>query len=232
MNPQAEAVLDVIHRMRAHRIYEPVPVPDEHLRIILRAATMSGSSGNTQPWEVVIVNDPELRLKLKELALSGLKRLEKDRSQTPEQLVDRAGRSVTGHAAMENLEKVPVFAFVFWNPDRGVRFHEEYYANEDGTLREGPGSRFHTRGSSIYPFCQNLQVAAQSLGYGSLMQTGWVLHQQTIKELLGVPPRMFLEAAVLFGQTAEKLGRPRRLPIESLTHVDRWGAMLPPDGDG
>jgi nitroreductase len=227
-NEQAAAVLEVIHRMRAVRIYEPEPVPEADLRTILRAGTMAGSSGNTQPWELVLVTAPELKLALKEIALEGLRSVAAVRAQSPEQLLDSTGRSVTGHAAMESLEDVPVIVMIFWNPDRGVRFHEEYFANDDGTLREGPGSRFHTRGSSIYPLCQNMQVAAHALGYGSLMQTGWVLHQDAIKALLGVPPRMFLEAAVLFGKSAEQLGRPRRRPLEELTHVNGWGALLPP----
>jgi nitroreductase len=228
MDDQATAVLDVIHRMRAVRIYDPAPIPEDDLRAILRAGTMSGSSGNTQPWELVVVRDPEVKRRMKAIALQGLQTIAADRAQSPEQLVDGTGRSVTGHAAMESLEEVPAIVLVFWNPDRGVRFNDEYFENDDGTLREGPGSRFHTRGSSIYPFCQNVQIAAHALGYGSLMQTGWVLHQTELRELLGVPPRMFLEAVLLIGKPAEKLGRPRRRPLEELTHVDRWGELLPP----
>jgi len=228
MNDEARAVVDVIHRMRAVRIYEPEPVPEADVRAILRAGTMAGSSGNTQPWELVLVTDRELKLRLKAIATNGLADVAGVRAQTPEQLLDSTGRSVTGHAAMESLQNVPMIVMIFWNPDRGVRFHDEYFENEDGTLREGPGSRFHTRGSSIYPLCQNMQITAHALGYGSLMQTGWVLHQEEIRDLLGVPPRMFLEAVVLFGKSAEQLGPPRRRALSGLTHVNRWGEMLPP----
>jgi nitroreductase len=225
---ESAAVFGVLHRMRAVRIYDPAPVPEGDLRRILRAGTMAGSSGNTQPWELVLVTERETKLKLKALALDGMSRIAAVRAQTPEQLVDGAGRPVTGHAAMESLENVPVLVVVFWNPDRGVRFHEEYFENEDGTLREGPGARHHTRGSSIYPFCQNVQVAANALGYATLMQTGWVHHQAKVRELLGVPPRMFLEAVILLGRSAEKLGRPRRRALEELTHVEHWDELLSP----
>ena len=57
------------------------------------------------------------------------------RAQTPEQLIDGAGRPVTGHAAIENIDRVGAIVFVFWNPDRGIRMKGEYEENPDGTLR-------------------------------------------------------------------------------------------------
>ena len=57
------------------------------------------------------------------------------RAQTAEQLVDGAGRPVTGHAAIENIDRVAAIVFVLWNPDRGIRMQGEYEENPDGTLQ-------------------------------------------------------------------------------------------------
>ena len=58
------------------------------------------------------------------------------RAQTPEQLIDGAGRPVTGHAAIEQHPDVGAIVFVFWNPDRGIRMQGEYEENPDGTLQD------------------------------------------------------------------------------------------------
>ena len=55
------------------------------------------------------------------------------RSQTPEELIDNAGRPVTGHAAIENMDRVAAIVLAFWTPDRGIRLKGEYEENADGT---------------------------------------------------------------------------------------------------
>ena len=147
------------------------------------------------------------------------------RAQRPEQLVDRSGRPVTGHAAIDHVEVVGAIVFVFWNPDRGVRMQGEYEENPDGTLRatrDIPGGR----GSSLFPACQNMMLAAHALGVSSLFTTFFGLCEADVKRLLHVPPRMFLEAAVFLGYGAEELGRPRRKPLDEVVHVERLGGAL------
>ena len=50
-----------IFTQRAIRRFKPDPIPDEHLRQILEAATRAPSGGNRQPWHFVVVRDPDLR---------------------------------------------------------------------------------------------------------------------------------------------------------------------------
>jgi nitroreductase len=141
--------------------------------------------------------------------------------------VDRAGRPVTGHAAVENIDRVPAIAVVCWNPDRGIRMKNEYAENADGTLREVnpfPGGR----GASLFQACQNMMLAAHALGIGSLFTTFFGLRYAEIKQILGIPPRIFMEAAVFLGYSAEQLGRPRRRPIEQVVHAERFGTPWRP----
>ena len=42
-----------------------------------------------------------------------------------------------------------------------------------------------------------------------------------MKELLHVPPRMFLESAVFLGYGDEPLGKPRRKPLVEVVHLER-----------
>jgi len=217
-------VFDAIDGLRATRVYEDRPLPPDLLARILDAATRACSSGNTQPWDFVVVNDRALKQQLRATLASAFAQVDAQRAQAAEQLVDRAGRPVTGHAAIENVDIVAAIVFVFWNPDRGIRMEGEYAENPDGTLRPTrpiPGGR----GSSLYPACQNMMLAAHALGVASLFTTFFGLVEREVKELLHVPPRLFLEAAVFLGYGAEHLGKPRRKPLQEVVHVDDWNRM-------
>jgi len=50
-------VLEAIRGRRSVRRFREGRVPDEHLRLILEAATWAPSAGNAQPWEFVVVRD-------------------------------------------------------------------------------------------------------------------------------------------------------------------------------
>jgi nitroreductase len=223
------SVFDAIYSLRAVRTYEDRPIPAADLDRILRAATMACSSGNTQPWEFLVLRDRELKTTIRDWMREAMKVPESERVQSPEQLIDGAGRPVTGYAAIESLDTVPAVVLVFWNPDRGVRFQGEYEENPDGTLRP-LRDIVGGRGSSLYPACQNMMLAASALGVSSLFTTFFGLCERQIKDLLGVPPRMFLEAGIYLGYSAEKLGPARRRPLTEVVHVDRWDtAYEPPD---
>ena len=221
-------VFDAIDGLRATRVYEDRPLPPDVLTRILEAGTRACSSGNTQPWELVVVVDRERKQHLKKLLADAFATIDEQRAQSAEQLVDGSGRPVTGHAAIDHVDVVGAIVFAFWNPDRGVRMKNEYEQNRDGTLtqtRPIPGGR----GSSIFPLCQNVMLAAHALGVQSLFTTFFGLVEPEVKELLHVPPRMFLESAVFLGYGAEPLGRPRRKPLREVAHLDDWNVAYDPE---
>ncbi len=226
-------VFDAIFTARATRIYKPVPLPDDVLAKILRAGTFASSSGNTQPWEFVAVTDDGLKRSLKASLAAAFAGVDATRAQARDQLVDGAGRPVTGNAAVENVDRVSAIVMVFWNPDRGVRFRGQYEEAPDGTLREANVPPGAGRGTSLFPACQNMILAAQALGVQSLFTTFFGLVERDVKALLHVPPRMFLEAAVFLGYGDEQLGRPRRRPLADVAHRNDWATPWagPPEVD-
>jgi len=56
-----EALLELIRTRRSIRRYQDRPVPDEMIEQLLEAARWAPSSTNSQPWEFIVVRDPELR---------------------------------------------------------------------------------------------------------------------------------------------------------------------------
>src|SRR5260221_11271036 len=53
----ASARIGFLRGLRAVRQLRPDPLPEAVLRDILEVARWSGSAGNRQPWEVVVVRD-------------------------------------------------------------------------------------------------------------------------------------------------------------------------------
>lgn len=221
------SVGDAIFGLRATRIFRDEPIPDAVLDEVLEAATMACSSGNTQPWEYVVVTDPEVKAQLKVEMVDAFSTIDAERAQTKEQLTDSSGRSVTGRAAVDHLEKVPAIVVICWNPERGIRLKGEYEENPDGTLRETreiPGGR----GVSLFQSAQNLMLASRAHGVSSLFTTFFFLRREEIKKILGIPPQIFMECAVFLGYGDEKLGKPKRIPVPKVSHRDRWGTPYLP----
>ena len=60
----ASEILALLRGLRAVRQLRPDPLPEEVLRNILEVARWSGSAGNRQPWEFVVVRDREMLRRL------------------------------------------------------------------------------------------------------------------------------------------------------------------------
>ena len=60
----------VVKRRGMIRKYEDKPVPDEAVKKLLQYAVRAPSAGNLQPWEFVIVRDPDVRAKLAKAAMN------------------------------------------------------------------------------------------------------------------------------------------------------------------
>jgi nitroreductase len=60
----------VVKRRGMIRKYEDKPVSDEAVKKLLQYAVRAPSAGNLQPWEFVIVRDPDVRAKLAKAAMN------------------------------------------------------------------------------------------------------------------------------------------------------------------
>lgn len=79
----------------------------------------------------------------------------------------------------------------------------------------------------MYPACQNLLLAARSLGYGGVM-TGW--HQPVeaeLRALLGIPDGVAISTTITLGKPAGRHGPVRRRPVKELVFDDEWESEAP-----
>jgi len=196
-------LFEAIGTLRAMRRLKPDPVSDEALRTILDAAIKAPSGGNRQPWNFLVIRDPDTKRKLAEHYLHGWDRLY---GPFREFALADAGTARTYRSAehlAHHLAEVPVLIL--------ATVQREAIA---------PGS---PPGASIYPAVQNLMLAARALGLGTTLTTLHREREAEVKELLGIPEGVDTMALVPVGWPEGKFGPPSRLPVEQVTYWERWG---------
>ncbi|HET7722364.1 MAG TPA: nitroreductase family protein [Acidimicrobiales bacterium] len=211
-------VLDAIRTTRAIRRFTDEPVTDDELWAILDAAQSAPSGGNIQPWQFLVLTEPEVRAAVGHVYRQAYHRYERAllaslppfRSPDDEASFHRSARA-SRHLA-DHLAEAPVLVCVLRPAGLDLTLHDD----------EGPLDIGHVC-ASVYPAVQNLLVAARSLGIGGTLTTvARVLHDQ-LRAATGIPEHQELAALVPLGRPAGEFGVPRRRPVAAVTHWNRWG---------
>ena len=58
--------IEFLRRLRSTKAFTPEPVSDDVINDILEVGRWSGSGSNRQPWEVIVVRDPDAKRKMGE----------------------------------------------------------------------------------------------------------------------------------------------------------------------
>ncbi len=78
-------------------------------------------------------------------------------------------------------------------------------------------------GASIFPLVQNLLLAIQASGLGSVLTTRWKRREDEYRPLLGLPDDIEAHAILPVGWPARKYGRGRRKPVAEITYREKFG---------
>jgi nitroreductase len=78
-------------------------------------------------------------------------------------------------------------------------------------------------GPSIFPAVQNLLLAAHAAGLGSVLTVRWRSREPEVKEMLGIPENVSVQAIVPLGWPDREYGRARRLPLPEVAYRERFG---------
>lgn len=60
----ATSFADIVKRRAMIRSYKSAPVPEEKIQQLLKYAARAPSAGNLQPWEFIVIKNPEVRTQL------------------------------------------------------------------------------------------------------------------------------------------------------------------------
>jgi nitroreductase len=64
-------IMDIIYARRSIRKYQEKPVEKEKLELLLKAAMAAPTAMNIQPWEFVVVTDPEMMKQIRTTMMFG-----------------------------------------------------------------------------------------------------------------------------------------------------------------
>ncbi len=213
----------------AAREFTDEPVPDQALYRILDVARFAPSGGNRQGQRVIVVRDRDLRRQLAELCKPpmGVYFAQREAGEAPWNTIvpSRIDRSHPERYQVEwpfldGLVDVPVLLVVCVDLSVVASFDRDLE-------RVGVVS-----GASVYPFVQNLLLAARNEGYGGVMTTSLANREPEAQALLGLPPHVAIAALIPLGRPVRQLTKLRRRPVEDFTTIDRWdGPPLLPARD-
>ena len=220
--------VDLIEALRstgAVREFTPEPVGDAVVARILDNARFAPSGANAQAWHVVLVKDPGLRSRLRDLYLPGWQDYlamgaaglrpwapTNDRAAEAAALesvsADLRAAAAQGFAA--DLDRVPVLLTVFADLTALAA------VDRDADRYSFAG------GASVYPFVWNILLAARAEGLGGVLTTMLIRSEDTVKDLLGAPKNWAVAAVVALGHPVHQPRRLRRRAVSSFATVDRF----------
>ena len=220
--------LDLVTAMRtngAARAFTADPVTDQQLYNVLDNARFAPSGGNKQGWHVIVLKDPETRRSIAGLAKMGWNEYATltAAGQRPF-AADETGRwpgpgDVDLEAArqtdrpwpfIDGLENAPALLIVAVDMRQLAATDVEL----DRTQL--------VAGASIYPFCQNILLAARAEGLGGVLTTFVVRQEPKAQEILGLPKYMAIAAMIAIGKPNQPVSKLARKPVGGFTTVDRF----------
>ena len=227
-------LIDTLRSTGAVREFTDQPVDDAAVARILDTARFAPSGANAQAWRVVVVKDPAVRTRLRDLYLpgwadyltmsaAGLRPwapVNDPRAEAAALAVaseqaaalaagsDQGGPAVAGGLAA-HLDEAPVLLALFADLSA--------LAAVDRDL-----DRYSfAGGASIYPFAWNVLLAARAEGLGGVITTMLIREEGAVKELLGAPDPLSLAAVIALGHPVRQPRRLQRRPVPAFTTVDR-----------
>ena len=210
-------VFETIYNCRAIRYLKPDPVPDDLVTKVLDAAIRAPSGSNRQAWHFVVVTDPATKRTLQgyyKQAFDVYATMMADVPPRPGVSVETQNRVVQSAVHLsEHLHEAPVLIIP-------LLVNEQGKVAGDGTIQDLARKSQY---SSIYPAVQNILLACRALGLGACLTTLHLMHEADAAKLLGLPENVETMCLIPIGWPAAKFGPVKRVPVEEVASLDRWG---------
>ncbi|MFC4733981.1 5,6-dimethylbenzimidazole synthase [Salipiger abyssi] len=208
---ERQALYDIINARRDVRNeFRPDPVDPDALWRILAAAHAAPSVGFMQPWDFLLIRDPELRACVHAAFLRA--------NAEAEELFDGDRKALYRSLKLEGILTSPLNICVTCDRTRGGKVVLGRTHNSDMDLY------------STVCAVQNLWLAARAEGVG----IGWVsiFRPEDLRGLLGIPDHVEIVAYLCAGYVDELYTTPeleargwrKRLELESVIHENGWPA--------
>lgn len=222
---------DAIRTNGAVRAFTDEPVSDEALAALLETARFAPSGGNRQGWTVIVVRDPAIRRRIRELSVEGWREYaaHNEAGLRPFAMgpdgrwhgpaIDLAAAHETERPLpfVDGLDQVPALLVVAYD------LTEIAFMDIDAPYQPIAG------GGSVYPFVHNILLCARDAGLGGVLTTFLARRAAAARALLGLPDSHAIAAVVAIGHPEHRATKLRRKAVAEFTRVDRYdGAPFVP----
>ncbi|MFM7534813.1 MAG: nitroreductase family protein [Acidimicrobiales bacterium] len=221
-------LLSTIRSNGSARSFTDEPVDDATVYRILDTARFAPSGGNRQGWGVILVKDPARRAEVGRLCQPGWREYVALRAAGYVPFAARDGgdkwpgapAEVDLTAARErpvpfplgdDLATVPAVLVITADLQEIAAFDAEL--DRLGIIG----------GASIYPFCQNVLLAARAEGLAGVLTTFLAREEPAARALLGLPGHVAIAALIALGRPVHQPTKLTRRPVEAFTVIDGWG---------
>jgi 5,6-dimethylbenzimidazole synthase len=208
-----QGVYEAIYKRRDIRRFLSDPIPEDVLMKILEAGHQAGSVGLMQPWNFIIIEDRDIKSRVKDIFLK---------------CNNEAAGVYSGDEAalyqklkLEGIEEAPINIVVTCDYSR------------KGPFVLGTQTMPQTALFSACCAIQNMWLAARAEGIGM----GWVsiLNPQEVKGCLKIPETVELVAYLCLGYVEsfperpvlEEAGWEEKLPLDQFTFWNQWANKKP-----
>ena len=198
--------MDVIAAMEtctAMRYFKQEPVSKDVVEKLIYAATRASNPGNSQGWEFLVIDDPDIKAQIGETVYAGMAPFFANRPPGADAVEERMMQGAE-HLA-KHFASVPVWI---------VGMARKIYPPHD------PQDSFMA--STVYPAAQNLIVAARSLGVGTCFTTFPANAEPQIRQLCQVPDDLHMLVYVAVGYPEREFRPVKRKPVDQVITWNRY----------
>ena len=193
--------LELVKTRRSIRRLKADPIPDDYVEKILETVRWAPSGANTQPWELVVLRDLEIKNKFLDVVSA---RIDVESLRNAPVLIVVCGDTRTRvlYPSGRNLSLIPK-----------IMLGEDHAELKENVLTSSLSNAF------LY-----ILLAATSLGLGTryITSTANPDVQREIKQLLKIPPYLVIYDTVALGYPKSE-PRPKTLrPLEDIVHYERF----------
>jgi nitroreductase len=208
---------DALMTTRAMRRYSDEPVTDEEIERMLAAAVQAPSGGNIQPYQFLVVTDPERRAAIGEIYRRAYDRYEPAVLKLIPPFKDEAAqrqherRGAASRHLAETIGDAPAMVLVLM-PRISMTVTDELGDMDVGSPY-----------ASVYPAVENLILAARSMGIGTVLTTVYRIHEDEVRAVCNIPERYEVAALLPLGRPTGSWGVAPRRPARTMTSWNEFG---------
>jgi nitroreductase len=198
----AADLLAVMRARRSARSFDGRPIPDEHLQLVLEAGRWAPSGGNAQPWELLVVRDPDGKQAVVEALTPAV------------ELLSGLDDTFPGYANPRYLLRAGALVLVLGDLRATAAYPYPLPRSARTAMLE----------QSLAMCTQNMWLMATRLGMAATNHTmGEPVAEQQLRARFDIPEELVLPTMLVLGYPSRRQNpRPRRR-LEELVHHERVG---------